>query len=119
MSKTSKKCTSKSRATPSINRQPTPPPKLSPPDNAPANIKPVSKQTRVVEMLRAPAGATIAAVMKVTGWQQHSVRGFLAGTIRKKMGLGLTSETSGDGRVYRILGGPQVDTVPSKRRPKH
>jgi hypothetical protein len=119
MSKTSIKRPAKARTKPSTNRQPAPPTKLSPPDNPQANTKPTSKQSRVVEMLRAPTGATIAAMMKVTGWQQHSVRGFLAGAVKKKMGLALTSETSKDGRVYRIVGGPQADAVPSKRRPKH
>jgi hypothetical protein len=118
MSKTSIKRTSRARAKPSANRQPTPPTKRPPAENATANVKPVSKQSRVVELLRAPGGATIAAVMKVTGWQQHSVRGFLAGAVKRKMGLELTSEPSGDGRVYRIVGGPQVDTAPSKRRSK-
>ena len=118
MSKTSIKRTSKARAKPSTNRQPAPPTKLPLREIAPANIKPASKQSRVVEMLRAPGGATIAAVMKVTGWQQHSVRGFLAGAVKKKMGLELTSETSDDGRVYRIGGGPQADAVQSKRRAK-
>ena len=61
-----------------------------------------SKQAKILEMLRAPAGATIAAVMKATGWQQHSVRGFLAGTVRTKLKLNLTSEMVGDKRVYRI-----------------
>lgn len=119
MSKMSIKRPSKARSTLETNRKLPASTHLPPPDPTKIKFKPVSKQSRIVEMLRAPGGATIAAVMKATGWQQHSVRGFLAGTIRKKMGLELTSETSGDGRVYRILGGPQVNTVPSKRRPKH
>lgn len=61
-----------------------------------------TKQARVIEMLRAPAGATIDAIMRTTGWQQHSVRGFLAGVVRKKLGLELVSEAGENGRVYRI-----------------
>jgi hypothetical protein len=54
-------------------------------------------------MLRDRAGATVAAIMAATGWQQHSVRGFLAGVIRKKLGLNLVSEPREGGRVYRIV----------------
>jgi hypothetical protein len=61
-----------------------------------------SKQARLITMLRASSGATVAAMMAATEWQQHSVRGFLAGVIRKKLGLNLVSEESDDGRVYRI-----------------
>src|ERR1700682_4753836 len=57
---------------------------------------------RILAMLRSPAGATIAAIMTATEWQQHSVRGFLAGVVRKKLGLNLVSESTDKGRVYRI-----------------
>ena len=53
-------------------------------------------------MLRAPSGATIDAMVHATGWQPHSVRGFLAGVIRKKLGLNLVSAAAESGRIYRI-----------------
>ena len=53
-------------------------------------------------MLQPPAGATIAAMMKVTGWQQHSVRGFLAGVVRKRLKLNLGSHKLDGERVYVI-----------------
>ena len=67
--------------------------------------KPDTKHARIVAMLRKPSGATIAAIMAVTDWQQHSVRGFLAGIVRKKLGLNLVSEQTDKGRVYRIKDG--------------
>src|SRR6478672_11497541 len=60
-----------------------------------------SKQAGVIAMLRAPPGATIAAMAGATGWQPHSVRGFLAAVVRKKLGLNLISESGDAGRVYR------------------
>lgn len=64
-----------------------------------------TKYARIIAMLRSPAGATIAAIMTATDWQQHSVRGFLAGVVRKKLGLNLVSEQTDKGGVYRIKDG--------------
>jgi hypothetical protein len=64
-----------------------------------------TKHARIIAMLRKPAGATIAAIVTATDWQQHSVRGFLAGVVRKKLGLNLVSEQTDKGRVYRIKDG--------------
>ena len=61
-----------------------------------------SKQSRVIEMLRSPAGTSIAAMMKATGWQQHSVRGFLAGVVRKRLKLELGSKKVDGNRIYQI-----------------
>ena len=61
-----------------------------------------TKHDRVLGLLQAKDGTTIAAISKVTGWQPHSVRGFLAGTVKKKLGLTLTSEKTKSGSIYRI-----------------
>src|SRR5215204_606885 len=77
-----------------------------------------SKQSRVITMLRSPDGATIAAMMKTTGWQQHSVRGFLAGVVRKKLRLNLDSKKIDGSRFYSIKGadGTKASARQSKRR---
>src|SRR6516164_2396175 len=62
-----------------------------------------TKHAQVLAMLQDRAGTTIAAIMAATSWQQHSVRGFLAGVVRKKLGLNLVSEPGESGRVYRII----------------
>lgn len=63
-----------------------------------------SKQAEVISLLCRPQGSTIPAIMKVTGWQQHSVRGIFAWVVRKKLGLPLQSDKSNGGdRVHRIL----------------
>ena len=62
-----------------------------------------SKTIQVLELLKRPDGATSAELMVATGWQAHSVRGFLSGTISKKMGLALVSAKREDGtRAYSL-----------------
>src|SRR5258707_700504 len=81
---------SRKRSTPALSR---------------STAEPDTKHAHIIAMLRMPTGATIAAIMTVTDWQQHSVRGFLAGVVRKKLGLNLVSEQTEKGRVYRIRDG--------------
>ena len=67
--------------------------------------RPDSKKARVLGLLQRPQGATLGELRKATGWQSHSVRGFLSGIITKKMGLALKSEKREDGeRVYSVRG---------------
>ena len=86
----------------------------------PPKAEPGTKQSHVIAMLQSPTGATIAAMMKATGWQQHSVRGFLAGVVRKRLKLKLGSKKVDGERVYRITGGEKNKSGSgrtSKRRP--
>ena len=71
-----------------------------------------SKQARAIAMLQSPTGATIAAIMKATCWQQHSVRGFLAGVVRKRLKLTLASKKVNGNRIYQITSedGAKVST---------
>jgi len=76
-----------------------------------------SKQSRVIAMLLSPKGATLAAMMKTTGWQQHSVRGFLTGVVRKRLKLKLDSKKIDGNRIYRIARGIEGKSGPGQ--PKH
>jgi hypothetical protein len=63
----------------------------------------VTKTTTVLELLRRKEGGTIADIAKATGWQNHSIRGFISGTVTKKMGLAVESSKNEAGeRTYRI-----------------
>ena len=61
-----------------------------------------SKQAEVISLLQRPEGATIEEMASAMGWQHHSVRGMLAGALKKKLGLSVVSEKTDRGRLYRI-----------------
>ena len=64
-----------------------------------------SKSAKVLDLLNRPDGATLAELMKATGWQAHSIRGFLSGAVGKKMGLTVASAKRQDGeRSYSVKG---------------
>jgi hypothetical protein len=112
MSKPAKKS---STASPARAPAATPPPKsTAEPKNKKTDAG--SKQSRVVALLASPDGTTIAAMMKATGWQQHSVRGFLAGVVRRKLKLKLDSKKIDGIRVYRIGGSGGTGTA--SKQPK-
>ena len=63
----------------------------------------VTKHAQLLDLLKRSEGASIVDMMEATGWQRHSVRGFLAGTVKKKLGLALaSSRAEGEVRRYRI-----------------
>src|SRR6516165_7571224 len=72
-----------------------------------------TKHDRVLGLLQTKGGTTIAAISKATGWQPHSVRGFFAGVVKKKLGLTLESEKTKSGRIYRIVRAKTSTSAPS------
>ena len=72
-----------------------------------------TKHDRVLGLVRTKGGTTIAAISKATDWQPHSVRGFFAGVVKKKLGLTLESEKTKSGRIYRIVRAKASTSAPS------
>jgi Protein of unknown function (DUF3489) len=119
MSKPTNKRASKAVAARPAAARPSRPTKIAPANDQKGKGGRSSKQARVVAMLRSSTGTTIAAVMKATGWQQHSVRGFFAGVVQKKLRLKLDSKKIGDNRIYRIIdaGSTRSTSRSQSRRP--
>jgi hypothetical protein len=77
--------------------------KASTSSDKPKGTRTDSKQAKLIEMLKRPDGATIDEIVKKFEWQAHTVRGAIAGALKKKLGLNVLSEKiEGRGRVYRI-----------------
>ena len=108
--------TKAARTAPRLVREPTKRPPTLPSGPAQAGSistsakasKRTNKQTKLLDLLKRPAGATIAVLTEASGWQQHSVRGFLAGVVRKKLGLELVSAVEADQRIYRVIAEKQA-----------
>ena len=71
--------------------------------NIPEISATATKSQRVTMLLQRAKGASIAEIMTATGWQQHSVRGFMSGTIGKRKGFAVVSDKTGGERRYRIV----------------
>jgi hypothetical protein len=121
MQKPAKKLSSKSAQKKKVHRRTKPagtPQSMAAQSESVERTNKDTKQARVIAMLQSPSGATAAAIMQQTGWQAHSVRGFLAGVVRKKLKLTLHSTKVDGQRVYRIEGDtqPAAANVSSPRR---
>ncbi len=77
--------------------------KTAKPPAAPKTPRTVTKQARLIKMLEAPDGASIAEIIAATDWQAHTIRGAISGVLRKKLGLVVTSAKADNrGRIYKI-----------------
>ena len=95
--------TANAKTTTKPSRKSGPPAGEHPKPAEPQHNERVTKQERMLTLLSQPEGASIAEMMQATNWLQHSVRGFLAGTVKRKLGFSLTSsKAAGDVRRYRI-----------------
>ncbi len=111
-----KRTTKRSAASPSKRSKPN----KAGEKGAPTAVRSGTKQSAAIDMLRSTGGATITALTKATGWQPHSVRGFLAGVVRKRLKLDLQSAVVEGVRIYRITGGhgaAPVEPKPDGRKP--
>lgn len=70
--------------------------------SAKSHVRNLTKAAQIVSLLQRPVGASIAELMKVTGWQAHSIRGYLSGTLAKRQGLRIESIKTGDVRRYHV-----------------
>lgn len=90
-------------AKPSAKPRPAPKATAAPETQAPA--QPDTKQSQLIALLRSSSGATLAQMMTLTGWQSHTVRGMLSGSLRKRLGLTVQWQVEDAVRVYRIVEG--------------
>ena len=103
-SKRSRATTRAADERPAQSKKPTSRPSVKEPPNDEPHRPGVTKHSRLLALLGQPTGASIEEMMQATNWQQHSVRGFLAGTVRKKLSLDLkSSKSDGEVRRYRIV----------------
>ena len=106
-----KKSPAKARKSPAVETLPATPEAIPAPQAETPSITlatrpaPGGKIRAILELLRREDGATIEAMTQATGWQAHSVRGAIAGTLKKKLGLTVASDKVEGVRVYRVLNG--------------
>ena len=67
---------------------------------------PISKKQHLIDRLKSPKGISMPELIKQSGWQAHSVRGFISGTVKKQLHYDVVTELNSSGeRIYRIVGG--------------
>ncbi len=81
---------------------PAPEPTAAAPEQLASPLAP-SKQSQIITLLRGDSGASMPQLMTLTGWQSHTVRGMLSGSLRKRLGLNVQCQREGGARIYRIV----------------